>query len=172
MARGLEGKVSIVENLCRRGILLDGSSDICVLCGREREVIDCLFVHYEFARFIWCLVLDKSGVSWCMPSSVATVFEAWGLIPFFGNGKVLWRMIPFEIVWSMWPKMNARIFRRSSMPKEDVSHLALWCIAIWAYSRDEFNSVLVGGILQLGNFSSWRSFEGSWAWCLGASYGG
>lgn len=119
--RVVSSKVSTVDNLRRRGILLDDYFDICVLCGMERENIDHLsFIINEFTQFIWCRFLDKCGVYWCMPSTVAKVFEAWG-IPFFGNGKMLWRMIPFAIACSLWMERNARIFRRSSTPKEDVA---------------------------------------------------
>lgn len=54
---------------------------------------------------------------------VARVFEAWRLILFFfGSGRMLWRLIPFAILWSMWQERNVRIFKQT---KEDVDQLVL-----------------------------------------------
>lgn len=52
-------KVSIANNLPRRGIVLKGSSDVCVLCGRKREDIDHFFVYCDFAHFLWCQFLGE-----------------------------------------------------------------------------------------------------------------
>lgn len=68
--------------------------------------------------------------------SVAMVFEAWRTTPFIGNGKVLWRLISFAILWSVGKERNARIFRRSSMPKDDVAKLVLVRLARWASSKE------------------------------------
>lgn len=64
-------------------VVLEEFSDVCVLCGREKEDIDHLFVYCPFVHFLWCRFLKISGISWCMPLSVALVFEAWRFIPFF-----------------------------------------------------------------------------------------
>lgn len=31
-------------------------SDLCLLCGKDRETVDQLFVHCFFFFFFWCLV--------------------------------------------------------------------------------------------------------------------
>lgn len=76
------------------------------------------------------------------------MFEAWGLTSFFGNGKVPRRMILFGIIWLVWLERNACIFMRSLIPKEDIAHLALRRITMWASFRDDFDNFSVGGILQ------------------------
>lgn len=60
---------------------------------------------------------------WCMPVFVTMVLEARRVAPFFGSGRVMWTLIPFAILWSVWQKRNARVFKRV---KEDV---VLVCIA-------------------------------------------
>lgn len=49
---------------------------------------------------------------------------------------MLWRLIPFAILWSMWQERNARIFKQT---KEDVDQLVLVSIAKWASTRDELD---------------------------------
>lgn len=63
-----------VDNL-RRGMLSKAISDMCVLCGKERETTDHLFLHSEYF-FLWCQVISWSGVLWCSPMSVPTMIEA------------------------------------------------------------------------------------------------
>lgn len=62
---------------------------------------------------------------------------------------MLWYLIPFVILWSVWQERNSRIFRRISATKEDVAQLILLCIAKWASSKDVFNSISVCGILHI-----------------------
>lgn len=74
----VSGKVSTANNLRWRGLLLDGSSGIRVLCEREMEVIYHLFVHRAYVRFIWRRFLEKSEASWCMTSSMVPCLKPGG----------------------------------------------------------------------------------------------
>lgn len=118
------GKVSTADNL-RRGLAMEDGLDICVLCSEEREVGDRLFVHCDSAHFLWCQFLERCGISSCSPSSVEEVFEVWRFVPLVGHMLVMWRLIPFSILWSVWLKRNARIFKQHLMCREDVAHLVL-----------------------------------------------
>lgn len=64
------GKVSTADNLRRRCIALEKPSGMCVLCRRVREDINHLFLHCEFAHFLWFHFLKSSSVSGCMPASM------------------------------------------------------------------------------------------------------
>lgn len=69
--------------------------------------------------------------------------------PFFGCGVVLWKLIPYVSLWSVWKERNDRVFRSSSMPMEDLVHLVLLRMAKWVSSREEeFDSIKVDGILH------------------------
>lgn len=37
----------------RRGLVSDAISDLCLLCGKDRETVDQLFVHYIFLFSFW-----------------------------------------------------------------------------------------------------------------------
>lgn len=91
----VSGKVVIANVLRRRGISLEEILDMCPLCGKDREVIDHLFLYCEFSYHVWCRFLANCVVSWCFLGSLADLFEAWRLSPFSGSGVVLWRILPF-----------------------------------------------------------------------------
>lgn len=35
----------------------------------------------------------------CRRASLGKVVETWGMIPFFGCGLLIWKVIPFAILW-------------------------------------------------------------------------
>lgn len=37
---------------------LEAILDLCLLCGKERETIDHLFLYSEFSYILWCRVID------------------------------------------------------------------------------------------------------------------
>lgn len=41
-------KMSVANNLRRRGLTLEAISDLCMLCNKEEEMIDHLLFHSEF----------------------------------------------------------------------------------------------------------------------------
>lgn len=51
----------MVDNLRRRGLSSEAISDLCLMCGEERETMDHLFVHRKLS--------SRSGVLWSAPSS-------------------------------------------------------------------------------------------------------
>lgn len=63
-------KILTTVNLRRRGLALEIKYDTFCLCGRERESIDHLYVHWEFASSLWRHFLKESSVAWCLPHSL------------------------------------------------------------------------------------------------------
>lgn len=53
------------------------------------------------------------------------LFEAWMSSPFFRDGVVLWRLIPFANLWSIWGERNDRDITGSSKPMDVVMLSAL-----------------------------------------------
>lgn len=67
------------------------------------------------------------------------------MAPFWGDGSVMWNLISFAILWLVWLKRNARLFKRALITKEDVAQLVL--MRMWASSRDNFGSSRADSIL-------------------------
>eukprot|EP00268_Persea_americana_P063135 TRINITY_DN8154_c0_g1_i2.p1 TRINITY_DN8154_c0_g1~~TRINITY_DN8154_c0_g1_i2.p1 ORF type:complete len:183 (+),score=16.69 TRINITY_DN8154_c0_g1_i2:641-1189(+) len=120
-------------------------SNICVLCGKVNETVDHLFVYCEFPYSLWCRFLARCGVLWSLPRSLVGLIEAWRFSSFFGSGLILWRIIPFAILWFVWKERNNRIFRGSLLPVEELEQLVRVQIAKWASFR-EFDASKVYGV--------------------------
>lgn len=86
------GKVSMVDNLRRRGLTSNDMSDICVMCGNEEELVNYLFLHRD--RVVKSLEQLYWKVLYCM-----VLFEEFG-----GCGGVLTRWVPGLLcgVWPFW----------------------------------------------------------------------
>eukprot|EP00268_Persea_americana_P066181 TRINITY_DN8959_c1_g1_i2.p1 TRINITY_DN8959_c1_g1~~TRINITY_DN8959_c1_g1_i2.p1 ORF type:complete len:185 (+),score=22.54 TRINITY_DN8959_c1_g1_i2:2665-3219(+) len=66
------GKVSTTNNLKKRGIVSRVISNLCLLFGKDKKVIDHMFVHCELFCFLCSCFLVKFGVSCHLPRSLAT----------------------------------------------------------------------------------------------------
>ena len=65
-----------------------------------------------------------------------------------GNGRVLWRIIPLSIIWSIWKKRNDRIFLGKESSREELLALVQLRIANWACARKEFADIKIDNIMQ------------------------
>ena len=149
-------KISTVDNLRKRRIMSEAISDTCVLCGKEKETITHLFLHCEFASCIWQSFFKKCGISWCLPRALSELMEAWRSGPFKGVGLILWRLIPFSILWSIWKERNNRIFNGKSKDREDIVFMIVLKIAKWASIKKELEHLTLDN-----NLSNWEACLGS-----------
>lgn len=59
--------------------------------------------------------------------------------PMFGCGGVLWKLVPFSILWSIWKERNDSIFKGASVSVDDLSFNVTRRITKWASLRSEVN---------------------------------
>ena len=97
----------------------------CVVCGKGMETVDHLFIHCEFSHTLWCRFLLRCSVLWCSPGTLVGMIEAWRCSSFHGCGLVLWRLIPFAMLWSIWKERNERVFRWPLLALEDLTLLVV-----------------------------------------------
>lgn len=67
-------------------------------------------------------------------------------VPFIECRAVLWRLIPFALIWSVWKERNDNIFRGASISVDDLCHLVTLRIAKWASSTSDFDNLRMEGI--------------------------
>ena len=84
---------------------------------------------------------------------------------------MMWRIIPFAILWSVWKERNDRAFRGSSSSVEELSLLVVAQIANRAAFKSEFDRIKVDGELHNweASFTLW-SQEGKKDDILGSPY--
>lgn len=69
-------KVSTVNNIKRRGLMSNNISFTCVMCRRDGESVDQLFLHCKVAVSIWSSFIERCGVAWCCPKNATVVAES------------------------------------------------------------------------------------------------
>lgn len=98
------------------------------MAGLENQLI-IFFLHCKFACSLWCRFLDGGGVSWCLLGSLMALVEAWKMVPSGGCGVVLWKLVLFSILLSVWRERNDRTFRGVSFSADDLLHMMTLRIA-------------------------------------------
>lgn len=98
-----ERKIITLDKLKRCGyVLVNG----CPLCLDAEEIANHLFIHYQFARKVWCKLLGRFGIVWVMPSSTTDLFIQWRLIGVLAQFKILRNFSLFVVVWKIWLEKN------------------------------------------------------------------
>ena len=91
--------LTTILNLRKEGIII---ADWCCMPWACSESVDHMFLHFEFARELWCSVLSFLGVIWVMPRSVIA-FLAYCIRHFGKNISFeIWKAISLCLLWSIW----------------------------------------------------------------------
>jgi hypothetical protein len=90
------GKILILDNLHKRGIIAVGW---CCMCKQSGESINHLLLHYEVARAFWSVLFSLFDVTWVMSGGVADLLVCWcgqcGNI----STKEVWQIAPLCLMW-------------------------------------------------------------------------
>lgn len=136
------GKNATVDIL-RRGISLIEVSDMCCLCK-----IDHLLIHCDVASSLWGHFVKVNGMVWRNPGSLVVLFEALTGVSFSGCGLILWRIISFSIMCSIWKERNERILRGKESSWEDIVTTISLRIAKWASVRKECSDLRIDDLFH------------------------
>ena len=119
-----------------------------MLCDKEEESVDHLFLQCEAAFRVWSNFIGKCDFSWCCLKSIVDVAESWLGGCFVGCGQILWSMILFSFLWSIWKERNDRIFRGYSLSTIDLISKITFRIAKWALVRKKFSNFTFNDIIS------------------------
>ena len=92
------GKILTMDNLRNRHFIVVNR---CCLCKLSRESVDRLLFHCEVANVLWNAFFSCFVLSLVMPFCVADLFAYWWTGG-CSRSVVMWKMVPFCLMWSMW----------------------------------------------------------------------
>ncbi|XP_015970138.1 uncharacterized protein LOC107493575 [Arachis duranensis] len=106
----LIGRVNTKERLSRLGVIRL-SDTLCVLCKKEIESVEHLFLLCEYTWQVWCRWLRSFGEVWSMPGTIRELFERWTGRHKRKQEQKKWLPGFFAVIWNVWMERNARIFQ-------------------------------------------------------------
>lgn len=123
-------KVKMKDKLKKMGIVSEEEA-MCILCGKEEEEANHLFIHCEVSNDIWQWWLDQWDIAWCSPYSLLDVFSQWQNLVTGNFVKKVWVSSFFVIVWTLWKERNERVFNKVCTSKDELCKLILLRISWW-----------------------------------------
>ncbi|XP_016199059.1 uncharacterized protein LOC107640024 [Arachis ipaensis] len=129
----LIGRVNTKERLSRLGVIRLNDT-LCVLCKREIESVEHLFLLCEFTWQVWCRWLRTFGEVWSMPGTIRELFERWTGRHKRKQEQKKWLPGFFAVIWNIWVERNARIFQNQETVVDCVLRKTLLSYNEWTES--------------------------------------
>ncbi|KAL5539799.1 hypothetical protein UlMin_044293 [Ulmus minor] len=133
------GKLNTCDRVQRKNPRMMLSPNMCVICKKDEETANHLFLHCYSARFLWLKALGEVGLHWVAPASVRGMFLDRSLG--FGSNKMaktLWNCMVFSLLWHIWLERNTRIFEDKEILLEDFFEKAKFSNLQWAFLDKSF----------------------------------
>ena len=130
-------RVKNSEWLLRLGILVEPNHGLCKLCGSGLETVNHLLIWWDFSWQLWFKILRWWVLLWVVPGSFGSLLEWWKGFKFKKAKRVVWRVIPFAIFWSVWLCKNSAVFSNLQPVLEDVFDIVKWRVIFWAKQKKE-----------------------------------
>ena len=135
------GKLNVHANLQARKPYLSLSPGWCILCKKNNESIDHLFLHCDFSYSLWCKLLKEFDIQWVIPRSCSELLTLGQGFLLSKKGKILWNFAVNATFWAIWLERNNRIFEDSEANFESIwDRIRLW-VAIWIHVCKDFKSI-------------------------------
>jgi hypothetical protein len=131
-------------------------SKTCVFCPQD-EIIKHLFFQCNFARSIWSVIQEASGLH--PPTSITNIFGNW-LHDINYKYRILLRVGAIALIWSLWLCRNDKVFNNKYSSLLPVIYR---CTSMVAASSRGGSRLLYGGVYAYGGygegplFSTWMS---------------
>ena len=135
------GNVNVHPTLQKRRPYHSLSQGWWVLCKKDNETIDHLFLHCIFSFRIWCKILAEFGLQWVIPRSTKDLL-CLGQGPCLNKkGKVLWKVASTATFWAIWLERNNRIFEEREESFDYIwDRIRLW-VGIWLHDYKDFKRI-------------------------------
>ncbi|CAN1255260.1 hypothetical protein LINPERPRIM_LOCUS8923 [Linum perenne] len=130
------GRIASIDNQ-RRGMVL---TNWCVLCERDLESVDHLFVHCSFASTVWSELSSKLFLNGPRNDKVRDWIGAWKGMNCISRYAVASKIILHGFLWFIWLERNARIFTDTRKCEKHVAARAFWNFGRWLHAAGSFSS--------------------------------
>ncbi|XP_016192515.1 uncharacterized protein LOC107633393 [Arachis ipaensis] len=130
----LVGRVNTKERLSRLGVIIP-SDNICVLCKKEIETVEHLFLLCDLTWQVWCSWLRRFGEAWAIPGTIRELFESWTGRHKKKQVQKKWLIGFFTVIWNIWMECNARIFNHKEAGVEIVIRRTFLSYKEWTDSN-------------------------------------
>ncbi|KAK9037405.1 hypothetical protein V6N11_022316 [Hibiscus sabdariffa] len=105
----LHERVPVKVELLKRGVSLV-ADDSCPLCNQARETVEHLFFTCSVSWQLWTSLASCWGVSLVLHRNPLKLLIDWPYLCSKFSRDIMWLLIPFAVVWSIWLQMNEIIF--------------------------------------------------------------
>ncbi|KAK9287462.1 hypothetical protein L1049_015883 [Liquidambar formosana] len=124
----------------------------CVLCKKEGEFVENLFLHCDISIALWQRLFNLANLSWVRPQHSYSLLE----VEFRGFGqskraKVLWSSVVLAIFWVIWIERNSRIFRDLVEEMDGIWDRVCFLASLWASVDKSFEGIPLSLIIR-----NWR----------------
>ncbi|RVX05099.1 hypothetical protein CK203_020224 [Vitis vinifera] len=124
------------------------SPDICILCMKQGESADHIFLHCSLTIGLWHRLFQLAKMDWVPPRSILDMMY----IKFngFGSSKrgiALWQAANIALIRIVWRERNARIFEDKARNSESLWDSIVFLASLWAYCSKVFKGTPLNAIL-------------------------
>lgn len=103
---------------------------MCALCGVGIESNTHLFLHSPAVWVMWSEIMNREGVIWAIPNSLAALAAEWSSLLVVSDG-FLWNLTPYALVWTSWLSRNDILFNNRTFNAHEVWDLHLLKVSRW-----------------------------------------
>ncbi|QHN76497.1 uncharacterized protein DS421_19g644380 [Arachis hypogaea] len=115
----LVGRVNTKKRLIRLGVAIH-SDDLCVLCNKESESVEHLFLRCDITWKVWCTWLRSFGRAWVFPKTMKELFVSWTGMNTKKQERKSWMIAFFAVIWNIWLERNTRVFNNKRADVESI----------------------------------------------------
>ena len=126
-----KNRVKTADFLQKIGVLQASSPALCAFCKTVAESNCHVLLHCHFSWRVWSAILNWWEVQGALPGSVEAVLHWWEGVKLSKKEKLLWKVIPSAVFWSLWKLRNECIFQAAKPHLEDLCELVKIRVALW-----------------------------------------
>ncbi|OVA10635.1 Reverse transcriptase zinc-binding domain [Macleaya cordata] len=119
----------------------------CYLYNCEEETIRHLMFHCKVSYEVWQYFTSAVNWYWVMPNSILTILHGWKRRGMSERGKILWKVLPASICWSLWKSRNAVAFDSKGVNVDRLILEVKIQAFFWVQGANSFNGIFLDNVI-------------------------